>query len=366
MTPAPAGDRRPSRLAARLGVAAGAASAACGATLWLTGQFLPFAPPVHTWVLAAAATLAIASLVQQLLGRWSWSGGPLAALGLVLAIAFFGVLAGPVRISARAVDPAEQATAPRKPQRLRVVSYNVLHGYPRFTNQEARFSGLAQALEQLSPDVALFQEAWCTQRHGCLINRLATGQGPFVGYHLAYAPVNGSLRLIGFEEGLAVASRWPIERVTVDVLRPRERPWRRRAVLQVTLRLDGETWTFATAHLADRDAGARRAQASSLATRLPAAGTLVLGADLNDPRGSPTVSALDARGLEPLLGGARDHLLVRELPVGWAVTEARWLLAPDETGSPAGLGPISDHPAAWLELARGETRETEGRRGPGA
>jgi endonuclease/exonuclease/phosphatase family metal-dependent hydrolase len=354
VTSEPASDRRPSRLADRLGVAAGAASAACGATLWLAGQFLPFAPPVHTWVLAAAATLGIASLVQQLLGRWSWSGGPLAALGLVLAIAFVGVLVGPVRISARTLDPVELATAPRKPQRLRVVSYNVLHGYPRFTNQEARLSDLARALEQLSPDVALFQEAWCTQRHGCLINRLATGQGPFVDYHLAYAAVNGSLRLIGFEEGLAIASRWPIERVTVDLLRPRERPWRRRAVLQVTVRLHDETWTFATAHLADRDAAARTAQASSLATQLPAAGTLVLGADLNDPRGSPTVSALDTRGLEPLLGGARDHLLVRELPLGWAVAEARWLLAPDETSSLAKPGPLSDHPAAWLELVRVE------------
>jgi endonuclease/exonuclease/phosphatase family metal-dependent hydrolase len=314
---------------------------------------------VHSWVLAAAATLGIAGLVQQVLGRWSWSGGPLAALGLVLSIAFCGVLVGPVRISARTLDPAELATAPRRPQRLRVVSYNVLHGYPRFTDQEARLTDLGRALQQLSPDVALFQEAWCTQRHGCLINRLATGQGPLVDYHLAYAGVNGSLRLIGFEEGLAVASRWPIERVTVDVLRPRERPWRRRAVLQVTVRLHDETWTFATTHLANLDAAARIAQASSLATQLPAAGTLVLGADLNDPPGSPTVSALDARGLEPLLGSARDHLLVRDLPVGWTIAEARWMLAPDETDSPAGPPPSSDHPAAWLELERVKPRGTE-------
>jgi endonuclease/exonuclease/phosphatase family metal-dependent hydrolase len=355
MTPPGAGVSR-LRVATQLGFVAGVASAGCGAVLWLAGSYLPFEPPVHTWVLAAGAALGVAGLLLQLVSRWSWSSGPLALLGTLLAAAFVGVLVGPVRLSARTLEPLDYASAPRRTQQVRVLSYNVLHGYPHFVDQEERFAKLADELRGLEPDVALFQEAWCTRAHGCLINRLASGDGPFAGYHLAYAGVNGSLRLIGFEEGLAIASRWPIEDVTVDVLRPRERPWRRRAVLRVTLRLDDQRWVFATAHLTNLDAESRRAQATSLAARLPPAGALLLGADLNDPQGTATVSPLTERGLEPVLGGARDHVLVRGLPPGWAVTGARWLLQPAERDPGSGLpvlpAPLSDHPAAWVEIER--------------
>jgi endonuclease/exonuclease/phosphatase family metal-dependent hydrolase len=344
------GDPTRRRLVAPLATALGATSTVCGALLWLVGAFLPFEPPWHTWLLAAGAVLGVAGLALQPTLRWSWTSGTFATLGVILAAVFVGMLLGPVRPSKRGIEPFEISSAPRMPQRLLVLSYNVLHGHPRFLDQEARLATLSNALERLEPDLALFQEAWCTRRHGCLVNRLATGEGPLHGYHLAYTAVNGSLRLIGFEEGLAVASRWPIERVTVHSLRPRERPWRRRAVLVVALRIDGQLWTFATAHLANDDAAAREAQASSLAELLPDSGTLLLGADLNDPAHTATLQPLEARGLVSVLDGARDHFLVRELPGAWRVVDARWLLAPDD---PEGGVPVSDHPAAWVELARG-------------
>lgn len=345
---------RARRLFAPAGVAAGAASTACGAALWLAGQILPFEPPVHAWLLVAGALFGFAGLVLQVLDRWTWAAGTLAVLGLVLAAGFLAVLVGPVRLSARVVEPAGAATPPLKPQRLRVVSYNVLHGYPRFTDQEARFAALSDELARLDPDVALLQEAWCTRRHGCAINRLATGRGPFRGYHLAYTPVNGSLRLIGFEEGLAVASRWPIESVRVAELRPRERAWRRRGVLEVTVRLDGAAWTFVTAHLTNLDDGNRAAQARDLASRLPVGGPLLLGADLNAPASSPVVSTLVEAGLETVLAGERDHVLLRSLPRGWRLAEAGWGFAGAAPEPHTGQRiVISDHAAAWVELVRG-------------
>jgi hypothetical protein len=129
-------------------------------------------------------------------------------------------------------------------------------------------------------------------------------------------------------------------------------------VLEVTVRIDGEAWTFATAHLADRGAAAREAQAGSLAAVLPPGGPLVIGADLNGPIDSPAGHALEKRGLEPVLAGARDHVQVRGLPTGWTVAEARWILTPEDLTSLTGRSePISDHPAAWIELAHGRAGE---------
>jgi hypothetical protein len=46
---------------------------------------------------------------------------------------------------------------------------------------------------------------------------------------------------------------------------------------------------------------------------------------------------------------------VRDLPVGWTVAEARWLWAPEDASSPSEPAtPISDHPAAWVELVRAD------------
>ena len=334
----------------------GAGATAGGAALWLAGPFLPFEPPLHTWLLFGTVALGVASLAAQALGARRVAGIAFACLGLVLASLFFGWLVGPVRASTRGIQPLDVSTAPRRPDRVRVLSYNVLHGYPRFDDQEDRFAALERALEQLAPDIVLFQEAWCTRRHGCLINRLAAAGAALHGYYLAYAPVNGSLRLIGFEEGLAIASRWPIERVEVNELRPRERPWRHRAMLEVVIRIDGAAWTLVTSHLANLEADARASQARSLADLLSGDGPLVLGADLNDPAGSPTLEPLVARGLSAVLSGDRDHVLVRGFDGvgGWQVADRRWVLtAPDLETLARRREAISDHPAAWIELERG-------------
>jgi endonuclease/exonuclease/phosphatase family metal-dependent hydrolase len=355
---APVFSERARRATGLLGTICGAGATLASAALWLAGPFLPLEPPLHAWLLYGATGLGVAGLASQALGARSLAATVLGALGLLLAAAFFGWFVGPVRTSGRGIEPAEIAAAPRRPREIRVLSYNVLHGYPRFAHQESRLAALGSVLARLEPDLVLLQEAWCTRRHGCLINRLAAERGALHGYHLAYAPVNGSLRLIGFEEGLAVASRWPIESVEVHALPPRERPWRHRAVLEVTVRIDGEAWTFATAHLADRDAAAREAQAGSLAAVLPPGGPLVIGADLNGPIDSPAGHALEKRGLEPVLAGARDHVQVRGLPTGWTVAEARWILTPEDLTSLTGRSePISDHPAAWIELAHGRAGE---------
>jgi endonuclease/exonuclease/phosphatase family metal-dependent hydrolase len=353
--PVDAGDRSDRRLAEkRIGEILGSASTAAGAALWIGGPFLPFAPPLHTWLLVAGLLLGLAGLVAQL-RRPSAAGAAFAALGIVLCTAFVGFLVGPVRPSARALDPAPGSVAPRLPHRLKILDLNVLHGYPSFERQEERFRSLSQAISHLQPDIVLLQEAWCTRRHGCLINRLATEHAPLAGYHLAYAPVNGSLRLIGFEEGLAIASRWPIEAVAARTLAPRELPWRRRGLLRAELRIGRVAWTFATAHLANEHGSRRVAQARSLAGQLAADGPLVLGADLNDRAGSPTLAPFSDRSFQAVLDGDRDHLWVRDLPDGWRVESARWRLTGEDLEALTGRSmPVSDHPAAWVELVLDE------------
>ncbi len=51
-----------------------------------------------------------------------------------------------------------------RPDRVRVVDFNVLQGIPRFEGQEARFQDTLAAFRALRPDVTVLQEAWDTSR----------------------------------------------------------------------------------------------------------------------------------------------------------------------------------------------------------
>ncbi len=65
---------------------------------------------------------------------------------------------------------------------------------------------LATAIGRFRPDVVVLPDAWCAVHDGCLVDRLAQE----LGVHAAWAPASGSLRLLGFEEGGAILSRFPI------------------------------------------------------------------------------------------------------------------------------------------------------------
>jgi endonuclease/exonuclease/phosphatase family metal-dependent hydrolase len=89
---------------------------------------------------------------------------------------------------------------------ITVISANLWHDWPRHRRLQARLDAFASLAESESADIVLLQEVTRTKElkvDEWLADRLKMGY--------AYARVNGHASTIGFEEGLAVFSRYPLE-----------------------------------------------------------------------------------------------------------------------------------------------------------
>lgn len=133
---------------------------------------------------------------------------------LLLVIGFW--LAYPV------TAPASDA-AYNEPSQLRVLTYNLLHDGPwsgffeNGTHLKDRLDMTIQELRRLQPDIIALQEASISRRHGNVPQQIADA----LGYQLVFAPATERIfgispldRLIisvlGFKEGPAILSRYPI------------------------------------------------------------------------------------------------------------------------------------------------------------
>ncbi len=252
-----------------------------------------------------------------------------------------------------ASNGAAAASSRVPPRSLRLVDFNVLHGYPDFRDQESRTRRLAAALRGLDPTVVVLQEAWWTTHHGKLADRLAEE----LDMDVAYARANGSRRLIGFEEGSAVLSRLPILEARRVVLSPRRPIWQTRIALFVTLALGGERPMMVVGTHLGGTAELAVAQTRDLAARLPEAGygTLIVAGDFNAGSDSAAAEALTARGLTDLVPGGIDHVFMAKTAVApearprteaWRLVDNRWILRPEDLPAP-----LSDHPGIMIDLA---------------
>ena len=87
---------------------------------------------------------------------------------------------------------------------ITVISANLWHDWPRFRQLHRRVEEFAKLVERENADILLVQEASRTQ-HWDVARWLAER----LGMAFVYTRANGDLK-IGFEEGLAVLSRYPI------------------------------------------------------------------------------------------------------------------------------------------------------------
>jgi endonuclease/exonuclease/phosphatase family metal-dependent hydrolase len=237
---------------------------------------------------------------------------------------------------------------------LRVLSFNVWHGYPGPGAREERYQHIRDLVVESGADVVLLQEAWSTRRFGSLAERLSRELD--LGY--AYARANGSLRYLGFEEGLAILSRHPISEVRRLALGPRMPPWEMRAALGAVVTVPGgeplEVWNT---HLSHSDAFAREGQARALAAALAGSRIALLGGDFNAAAGSAAVAAFTEVELEPVLSEGIDHILASpELRRQWTPVraEARRFGVVEVPGTLLTRPEVSDHPALLVELRRRE------------
>jgi endonuclease/exonuclease/phosphatase family metal-dependent hydrolase len=119
--------------------------------------------------------------------------------------------------------PARAEPGQAETSRLRVLTYNLLHDGPWSgffecgTHLEERLDMTIQELQWLQPDVIALQEASDSRKHGNVPQRIADA----LGYQMVFEPATQHIfgvglldRLIaaaiGFKEGPAILSRYPI------------------------------------------------------------------------------------------------------------------------------------------------------------
>ena len=270
-----------------------------------------------------------------------------------------------IPVSGRVAPPTEPVKS------VRIFNLNVLHGYPTFADQEERYETTARILRHFSADIIVLQEVWHTAQHGNMAERFRLdAQRPL---NCVYARVNGSRSRIGFEEGGAVLSSFPILEANRFLLQPRTPWWENRIALLTKLDLgSGETLTLTGVHLSDSVSADD--QAEYLLEVMRDHSPDIIAGDFNSEPNSRALEALRKKGFveampsraihgsahleltdKPANGPWIDHVFLSStFHERWKVKAASWIF----TSKPVTHDPIharmavSDHDAILVDLER--------------
>lgn len=238
------------------------------------------------------------------------------------------------------------------PRKIRLLNLNVLHGYPDFEKQRDRFSDTVKELKRHDADIVVLQEAWITSKHGNMPEWL----GAELGVNHAYARANGSHYHIGFEEGSAILSRFPIIEAERILLRPRRPWWEHRIALIAKVNVpDLGHVTVVGVHLSNSDAADD--QAGYLIEILRDRSPDIIAGDFNSLPNARAMKAFVAGGfVEALPNNASaepwiDHVFLSPaFHKRWEIKEASWIITTQAV--PGVRDAISDHDGIVVELRR--------------
>ena len=227
--------------------------------------------------------------------RYGW----LVVLGLVGLVAWVLNVSRPgTRVEGCLAGCA--AAGPRRDGPLRVMSLNVLHGFPRFAHLPDRLDLIAAEIRHQDADLVLLQEVpW---HWGSAAHRLAEA----TGMNYAYVRANGNRWTLLFEEGEAILSRYPLRDAAMVELMPRAGFFEHRRALRATAITPWGAVGVVSTHLTHGEPAANRAQAASLAAFVAdgGGGPLLVGGDFNATEDEPQIRELgwiDAyRAVHPL------------------------------------------------------------------
>ena len=212
----------------------------------------------------------------------------LAALGLLVFVWVLNVSRAGRQVEGCPQDCA--TAAPRQAGPLRILSLNVLHGFPRFEHLSQRLDRIADEVRRQDVDVVCLQEVPWTLRLGSAAEYLAER----TGLNHLYLRANGSRWALLFEEGEAILSRYPLRDVMFAELEPRAGFFEHRVVLGATAVTPlGDVRVFVT-HLTNGRPEVNRAQASALMALVGATGQgpAVVAGDFNATEDSPQIKAI--------------------------------------------------------------------------
>lgn len=207
---------------------------------------------------------------------------------------------------------------------LRIVSLNMLHGFPSFTHLPLRLSLIVDEIKRLDADVVLLQEVPWTVRTGYAADFLARQ----LNYNYLYYRANGNHHLILFEEGEAILSRFPLKDPLFTELLPKLGMFESRVSLGAKVMAPwGEVMVFVT-HLTDKNSSVRGGQAESLRRFI------------ETNRVDPTVVAGDFNSQE-------DNPQITELANTWS--DSYRFIHPEEDGLTCCIDNLSNGPGETLE-----------------
>jgi endonuclease/exonuclease/phosphatase family metal-dependent hydrolase len=266
-------------------------------------------------------------------------------------------------------EPVVQRAQPPRPagseeDALVVVSANLWHDWPRHRRLPERLESFARLVEREGAQVVLLQEVARTRDlyvDSWLADRL--------GMAYVYTRVNGHEDSLGFEEGLAVLSRFPLVASKKLELKPSVKPFMRRMALGAQLTVgDVDLW-FVSTHLSllhwfnASQLPQLHQWVANLSTSRPA----IIGGDFNAGERSSQIHHARERWLDPfrmlhpyadgathtfrfpcMLGRRKrrlDYIFFHPGERTWNVQEARHLTAPLERHS--------DHLAVMVRVAPG-------------
>jgi endonuclease/exonuclease/phosphatase family metal-dependent hydrolase len=246
---------------------------------------------------------------------------------------------------------------------LTVLSANLWHDWPQYRQQMLRLERLARLIEQESVDIALLQEVsrrTDLRADEWLANRL--------GMAYAYARANGDEASIGFEEGVAVFSRFPIDSPALRHLTGGLNPFSRRIVLTARVATTVGAVDAFSAHLSPMP-WVGNSQTDRLLTwvgeRSGAEGVAFIGGDFNADESKQHVRRMRGNWLDlfrhvhpeapgetyalrspwgtTLYRNRLDYLFMASDQRPWRVVSARHVMAPG--------GSHSDHMAVLARVA---------------
>lgn len=171
---------------------------------------------------------------------------------------------------------------------LRVLSLNLLHGFPRFEHLDQRLDLVVDAIRRHDPDLVCLQEVpW---HWGNAARDLAEQ----TGLNYLYLRANGNRWTLLFEEGEALLSRYPLRDPIFVELQPRAGAFEHRVVLGATAVTPWSNVRVYVTHLTHGAPSVNEAQASALAAFVDRSGGLpaLVAGDFNAREDSPQIQAL--------------------------------------------------------------------------
>jgi endonuclease/exonuclease/phosphatase family metal-dependent hydrolase len=195
--------------------------------------------------------------------------------------------------------PGVSRAAPRlqDPDRpLRVMSLNMLHGFPRFERLAERLDLLAKEIRTGHPDIVCLQEVPWAPRIGNAARYLA-GR---TAMNYVCLRANGNRWAILFEEGEAILSRYPLRDLSFTELQPGAGLFEHRVVLGATVDPPEGELRVSVTHLTNGDPEVNRAQAEALmiCVRSHSEGLAVVAGDFNARKDSPQIQAISRQAVD--------------------------------------------------------------------